>query len=58
MAPQALITKVTSSRPANVTDISIEDATTSADTKWLKKNMQQLMDNQAVIKEQLNIQKY
>jgi len=30
------------------------DTMTNADTKWLKENMQQLMDNQVVIKEQLN----
>jgi len=30
------------------------DITTSADTEWLKENMQQLMDNQAVMKEQLD----
>ena len=34
------------------------DTTTSADTKWLKENMQQLMDNQAVMKEQLDSRKH
>jgi len=34
------------------------DAMTSADTKWLKENMQQLMDNQAVMKEQLDAQRH
>jgi len=45
MAPQASTTKATLSRPADVTDTSITDAMTSADTEWLKKNMQQLIDN-------------
>ena len=44
MAPQALTTKATSSRPADKTDTSMADIT-SADTKWLKENMQQLIDN-------------
>jgi len=30
----------------------------SADTKWLRENMQQIIDNQAVIKEQLDAQKH
>jgi len=58
MAPQTPMTKTTSSRPADVTDTSIENVMTSADTKWLKENIQQLMDNQAVMKEQLDTQKY
>jgi len=39
MAPQALTTKATSSRPADITDTSMADITTSADTEWLKENM-------------------
>jgi len=57
MAPQASTTKATLSRQANKTDTSIVDIN-SADTKWLKENMQQLMDNQALMKEQLNTHKY
>jgi len=45
MAPQALTTKATSSRPANITDTSIMDISSSADVEWLRENMQQLMDN-------------
>jgi len=45
MAPQALITEATLSRPADVTDTSMVDASSSADVKWLRENMQQLMDN-------------
>ena len=48
------MTKVTLSRPADVTDTSMADAMTSVDTEWLKENMQQLMDNQAVMKKQLD----
>ena len=40
MAPQALTTKATSSRPTNVTDTSMADASNSADTEWLRENMQ------------------
>jgi len=58
MAPQAPITEATSSRPADITDTNIADTTTSADTEWLKENMQQLIDNQAVIKEQLDAQRH
>ena len=57
MAPQAPTTKVTLSRPANITDISIAD-TSSANNKWLRENMQQLIDNQVVMKEQLDAQKH
>jgi len=39
MAPQALTTKATSSRPANKTDISMADITTNTNTEWLKENM-------------------
>ena len=46
--------KATSSRPANVTDTSIADISSSAEISWLRENIQQLMDNQVVIKEQLN----
>ena len=45
MAPQALMTEVTSSRPADITDTSLADASNSADVEWLRENMQQLMDN-------------
>ena len=41
-----------------MTDTSMADAMTSADTEWLKENMQQLMNNQAVIKEQLDAQRH
>jgi len=58
MAPQASTTKATSSRPADITDTSMADATTNADTEWLKENMQQLIDNQAVMKEQLDTQRH
>ena len=59
MAPQTTITaEATSSRPANITDTSIADASSSTDVKWLRENMQQLMDNQAEMKEQLNAQKH
>ena len=58
MALQALMTKATSSRPADITDTNMSDATTSADTEWLKENMQQLIDNQVVIKEQLDAQRH
>jgi len=58
MALQALTTKATLSRLANITDTSMTDASSSADIEWLKENMQQLIDNQAVIKEQFDMQKY
>jgi len=54
MALWAPTTKATSSRLADVTDTSIADASSSADVEWLRENMQQLIDNQAKIKEQLN----
>ena len=57
MAPQASTTKATLSRPAGKTDTSITD-TSNTNTKWLRENMQQLIDNQVVIKQQLNKQKY
>jgi len=45
MAPQAFVTaEVTSSKPADVTDTSIEDVS-NADVLWLRANIQQLMDN-------------
>ena len=53
MAPKTAPTTMTSSRPTDVTDTSIADAS-STDTEWLRENMQQLIDNQAVMKEQLN----
>ena len=37
-------TETTLSRPADVTDISIKNVS-NADISWLKKNVQQLMDN-------------
>jgi len=49
MALQASTTKATSSRQADITDTSITE-TSSTDTEWLRENMQQLIDNQAVIK--------
>ena len=49
---------MTLSRLANITDTSIVNTSSSADTEWLKENMQQLIDNQAVMKEQLNMQKH
>jgi len=45
MAPQASTTEATSSRLADITDTSMADIMTSADTEWLRENMQQLMDN-------------
>ena len=45
MAPQVSTTKATLSRLAGKTDTSMADTTTSADTEWLKENMQQLIDN-------------
>ena len=58
MAPQTTTTaKATSNRPADITDTSMED-TSNADILWLKENIQQLINNQAVIKEQLNTTKY
>ena len=54
MALWALTTKAILSRPADVTDTSMADAMTSVDTEWLRENMQQLMDNQVVMKEQLD----
>jgi len=50
MAPQALTTKVTLSRQADITNTSITNAS-NADTEWLRENMQQLIDNQAVMKQ-------
>ena len=45
MAPQTtIIVKATSNRPADVTDISMENIS-STDVLWLKENIQQLMDN-------------
>ena len=58
MAPQALMTEATSSRPVNVTDTSIADTSSSADIEWLRENMQQMIDNQAVMKKQLDAWKY
>ena len=39
MAPQAPMTKATSSRPADVTDTSMADVSSSADVEWLRENM-------------------
>jgi len=39
------MTEVTSSRPTNVTDTSIADASSSADAEWLRENMQQMINN-------------
>jgi len=36
----------------------MKDINSSAEISWLRENIQQLMDNQAVIKEQLNAQKH
>ena len=58
MAPQALTTKATSSRQADITDTSIVDTSSSTDVEWLRENMQQPIDNQAAIKEQLDIKKH
>jgi len=44
MALKTALTTATSSRLTDITDTSITD-TNSADTKWLRENMQQLMDN-------------
>jgi len=57
MLPKATLTTATTSRLADVQNTSIED-TSSTDIAWLKENVQQLIDNQAVIKEQLNAQKH
>ena len=40
MALQALTTKAILSRPADITDTSIADISSSADAEWLKENMQ------------------
>ena len=58
MALWVLTTKATLSRPADITDTSMADASNSTDTEWLRENMQQLIDNQAVMKEQLDTQKH
>jgi len=57
MALKTTPTTATLSRLTDVTDTSMADAS-SADAEWLRENMQQLIDNQAVIKEQLNAQKH
>ena len=57
MAPQAPTIKATSNRPADITGISIKN-TNNIDIMWLKENIQQLMDNQTVIKKQLNTKKH
>jgi len=44
MAPQVLTTKATLNRPADRTDTNIIN-TSSTDTKWLRENMQQLINN-------------
>jgi len=54
MAPKTTPTTATLSRPTDITDTSMAD-TSSTDTEWLRENMQQLIDNQAVMKEQLDI---
>ena len=51
------ITEAILSRPADITNINIKNAS-NTDVLWLKENVQQLMDNQVVIKEQLNAQKH
>jgi len=53
MAPKTTLTTVTLSRPTDVTDTNMAD-TSSTNVEWLRENMQQLIDNQAVIKEQLD----
>ena len=58
MAPKTTLTTVTSSRPTDITDTSMANISSNADTKWLRENMQQLIDNQVVIKEQLDTQKH
>ena len=45
MAPQAPTTKATSSRQANITDTSMTDINSSTDIKWLREQMQQVVDN-------------
>jgi len=57
MAPQASTTKATLSRPAGKTDTSMTDAS-NTNIEWLRENMQQLIDNQVVMKQQLDKQKY
>jgi len=54
MAPQASTTEATLSRPADVTDTSIINTSSSADVTWLRENIQQLINNQVILKEQLN----
>ena len=39
MALQALTMEATLSRPANITDISIKDTSSSEDVIWLKENV-------------------
>jgi len=50
MALQAPTTKATSSRLVDVTDTSIVNVSSSADVKWLRENMQQVINNQVVMK--------
>ena len=57
MALKTTPTTVTLNRPTDMTDTSIVDIN-NTDAEWLRENMQQLIDNQAVIKEQLNAQKH
>ena len=57
MSPKVTPTTATTSRSTDIQDTSIEN-TSNIDIAWLKENIQQLMDNQAVIKEQLNTQKH
>jgi len=40
MALQALMTKATSSRLADIIDTSMADTNSSTDTEWLRENMQ------------------
>ena len=53
MAPQALTIEMILSKLADVIDISMAD-TSNTNTKWFRKNMQQLIDNQAMMKQQFN----
>jgi len=43
--------KATLSRPANVTDTSMINVSSSVEVSWLRENIQQLIDNQVMIKE-------
>ena len=58
MALKTALTTVTLSRPTDVTDTSMANASSSTDVEWLRENMQQLIDNQVAMKEQLNAGKH